>query len=56
MLVSRCNLLIMRNVADRSCRDIKNTHFLCMFGNVFLENRAVYEIMWKLWYSQAGHR
>jgi len=23
---------------------------------MFLENRDVYEIMWKIWYSQTGHR
>jgi hypothetical protein len=44
----------MRNVADRSLRKNKKTDFV--FNKVFLENRAVYEIMWKLSYSQAGHR
>jgi hypothetical protein len=37
----------MRNVADKSCREHQNTHF--MFDNCFsfFENRAVYEKMWK---------
>jgi len=38
----------MRNVADKSCREIQNAHF--MFNNFilyFFENRAVYQIMWK---------
>jgi len=34
----------MRNVSDKSCKEIQNTHFV--FSNLFL-NRAVYEIMWK---------
>jgi hypothetical protein len=35
----------MRNVSDRSCRENQNTTF--MFNNVFPENRAAYEVMWK---------
>jgi N-acetyl-beta-hexosaminidase len=36
----------MRNVSDKSWTENQNTHF--MFNNeVFPENRAVYEIMWK---------
>jgi len=36
----------MRNVADNSCGENENTHSI--FSNFFLvENRAVYEIMWK---------
>jgi hypothetical protein len=38
----------MRNVSDKSCRENQNAHFV--FNNFFflsLENRAVYEIMWK---------
>jgi hypothetical protein len=35
----------MRNVSDRSFRENQNTHF--MLSNLPLENRAVYEIMWK---------
>jgi hypothetical protein len=27
-----------------------------MSNNFFPESRAVYEIMWKIWYSQTGHR
>jgi hypothetical protein len=35
----------MRNVSDK-CRENQNTNF--MFNNFFPENRAVYEIMWKI--------
>jgi hypothetical protein len=44
--ISRLILLRMRNVSDKSCRENQNTHFV--FSKFFfLENRAVYEIMWK---------
>jgi len=37
----------MRQVTEKNCRDIQNTHF--MFNNVFFsENQAVYEIIWKI--------
>ena len=46
IITSRPVLLRMRNMADKTCRENENTHF--MFNNFFiLENRAVYEIMWK---------
>ena len=35
----------MRNFPDKSRRENQNTHFT--FNNIFSENRAVYEIMWK---------
>ena len=35
----------MRNISDERCRENQNTHFIFKF--FFLENRAVYEIMWK---------
>jgi hypothetical protein len=35
----------MRNVSNKSCRENQNTHF--MFGKLFSENRAVYEIISK---------
>jgi len=35
----------MRNISEKCCRENQNTHFL--FSNFFLENRVVYEIMWK---------
>jgi hypothetical protein len=35
----------MRNISDERCKENQNTHFL--FSNVILENRTVYEIMWK---------
>jgi hypothetical protein len=44
-LISRSVLLRMRNVSDKSCRENQNTH--CTLNNFFLENRTLYEIMWK---------
>jgi hypothetical protein len=43
----------MRNVSETVLEEVK-THILCSI--IFSENRAVYEIMWKNWYSQTGHR
>jgi len=35
-----------KNISHKSCRETRNTHFT--FNNFFfVENRAVYEIMWK---------
>ena len=45
MIILRSLLLRMKNVSDKNCRENQNTHF--MFNNIFLENRTVYEIMWK---------
>jgi len=44
MIVFRLNLLRMRNISDKSCRESQNTHF--MFNNFFSENRTFYEITW----------
>jgi hypothetical protein len=44
-VISRSVRLRMRNVSDKSCREKQNTHF--KLNNLFSENRAVYEIMWK---------
>ena len=44
MIISRSVLPSMRNVADKSCRENQNTHYLV--SNIF-RNRAVYELMWK---------
>jgi len=35
----------MKNVSDKSCKENDNTQF--MFIIFFLENRDIYEIMWK---------
>ena len=43
--ISRLIILTMRNVSDKRGRGNQNTHF--MFNNVFLENCAVYEMVWK---------
>jgi len=40
------NLLRMRNVSDKICRENQNTHFT--LHKLFTENRTVYEIMWKI--------
>jgi hypothetical protein len=45
LIISRSFLLRIGNVSNKSCRENQNTHFT--FNNVFFENRAVYEIMWK---------
>ena len=37
--------LRMIKVSDESCREKQNIHFV--FNNFFLENHAVYDIMWK---------
>jgi hypothetical protein len=44
-VLSHSLLRRMRNVSDKSCRESQNTHFILY--TFFLENLAVYEIMWK---------
>jgi hypothetical protein len=44
--ISHSLLLGMRNISDKSCRGNHNTHFVCN-NFFFLENRAVYETIWK---------
>jgi hypothetical protein len=51
-IISRSLLLGMRNVSEKCCRENKNAHFI--FSNLFFENRAVYELLWKK-YSASGH-
>ena len=45
MTASSWIILRMGNVSGKSCRENQNTHFI--FNSIFLENCAVYEIMWK---------
>jgi len=45
LIISRSVIIRIRNVSDKSCSGNQNTHF--MLNNVFVKNRAVYEIMWK---------
>jgi hypothetical protein len=46
MIISRRSFLRMRNMVHKTCREDQNTHFI--FNNFFfLENPAVYEILWK---------
>jgi hypothetical protein len=35
----------MRNVSDTCCRENQNTHY--MLNDIFYENHAICEIMWK---------
>jgi hypothetical protein len=48
LILSRSILLRMKNVSEKRCRETCETHF--MFSNFFFffDNRAVYEIMWKI--------
>jgi len=46
MIISHSVLLRMKNAADKSSQQNIKTHNF-MVNNVFFENRAVYEIMWK---------
>ena len=43
----------MRNFSGKTVDEIK-THF--MFNNLFSENRAVFEIMWKIILERARHQ
>ena len=38
-------LLRMINISGKSCGETRNKHF--MLNNLFFENRAMYETMWK---------
>jgi hypothetical protein len=44
VIISRSLLLRMRNVADISCRENQNTHFVF---SKFSESRDFYDKMWK---------
>ena len=48
MIISHLILCRMRDVVDKSCREIK-THILCSITPPLPpnKNRAIYEIMWK---------
>jgi hypothetical protein len=52
-MICRWIILGMRNVSDKRCRENQNTHL--SVREYFSENRAVYEIMWKM-YSRTGHK
>ena len=54
LIISRSVFLRMKNVADKSCRETRNIHF--MFNNFSFENLAFYEVKWKELHSWAGHR
>jgi hypothetical protein len=49
---TRCIILKMRNVLDKSCRENRNTLF--MFNNLS-DSHANNENMWKNMDSQTGH-
>jgi hypothetical protein len=44
MIISCSIVLRMRNVSDKSCIENQNTSFV---QQLFSENRAIYETMWK---------
>jgi len=44
MIVSCYMILRMRNFSNQSCRENQSTYFVLY--NIFLKNRAVYEINW----------
>jgi hypothetical protein len=44
LITSRSVIPTVINVADKSCRENQNTR---LYSIAFVENRAVYEIMWK---------
>ena len=50
MMIPRSFLLTMINVTDKSCRENQNTRII--FNNIYPENRAFYETMWK--YCRVG--
>ena len=50
------NSFKMRNVSDKICRGNQNTHFVFNNFFFFFENRAIYEILCKIRYSQRDHR
>jgi len=51
--ISRSILLRMKNISEKRCRENQSIQF--MFSNIFdvVENRFIYEIMWKK-YCRAG--
>ena len=44
-IISRSFFLKIKNVSDKSSREIQNTHFV--FRDFFYDNRTVYLLMWK---------
>jgi len=54
LIISRSFLLRMRSASEKSYRKYQDKHF--MFDKFFLENRVLYEIMWKNIVEPAGHR
>ena len=51
-MISRWILVRTRNISEKSCRENQNTrftfsNFFLFFVVFFLENRVVYEVMWK---------
>jgi hypothetical protein len=45
-IISHWIIFRMRNMPEKVCKENQNTFF--MFKHIFFENRALYEIMWKI--------
>ena len=52
VIISYWVLIGMRNISQKCWRENQEAHFT--FDNVS-ENHAVWEIMWKIWYSNRAH-
>jgi hypothetical protein len=53
MKISRSILLRMRNIFNRSYREIKHSFY---FECVFTESYSIHEITWKIWYRWTGRQ
>ena len=48
LIISRSFLLRVKNISAEACTETQNTHFVFSTFFFLLENRAVYEVMWKI--------
>jgi len=53
-ILFRSRLPRVKNVSEKIWRENPNTHFI--FNNMSFENRAAYEIMWKILYKRTDQR
>ena len=54
-IICRSVLLRMKSISDKNCRETQNTYFMYIIY-IYIENRAVYEIMCNNLIERAGHR